>query len=75
MAVRRRGLKPGHPGRRTRRFVPARAAARGTGCGLAKFTEEGSITVSLKPVDEGVERSVTDTGPDIPSEDLPHIIR
>lgn len=55
--------------------MPARAAARGTGCGLAKFTEEGSITVSLKPVDEGVERSVTDTGPDIPSEDLPHIIR
>jgi len=38
-----------------------------------KFTEKGSITVSLKPVDYGVELSVADTGLGIPSEDLPHI--
>ena len=38
-----------------------------------KFTEQGSIRVSLKPVDAGVELSVADTGVGIPSEDLPHI--
>ena len=34
---------------------------------------EGSITVSLKPVDEWVELSVVDTGPGIPAADLPFI--
>ena len=38
-----------------------------------KFTEEGSITVSLKAVDRGVEFSVADTGLGIAAEDLPHI--
>jgi len=38
-----------------------------------KFTEEGSITVSLKAMDEGCELSVADTGVGIPAEDLPHI--
>ncbi|MFC1526923.1 sensor histidine kinase [Candidatus Latescibacterota bacterium] len=38
-----------------------------------KFTEQGSITVSLKPVGSGVELAVTDTGVGIPVEDLPHI--
>jgi signal transduction histidine kinase len=38
-----------------------------------KFTERGSITVSLKPVDGWIELSVADTGPGIPAEDLPHI--
>ena len=38
-----------------------------------KFTEEGSITVSLKPVDQGCELSVADTGVGIPAEDLPYI--
>ncbi len=38
-----------------------------------KFTEAGSITVSLKSVDEWVEVSVVDTGPGIPAADLPFI--
>jgi len=38
-----------------------------------KFTERGNITVSLRPVDPGVELSVADTGVGIPAEDLPHI--
>jgi len=40
-----------------------------------KFTEEGSITVSLKPVESRVELSVADTGVGIPAEDLPHIFK
>ena len=38
-----------------------------------KFTEAGSITVSLQPVASGVELAVADTGVGIPAEDLPHI--
>jgi len=38
-----------------------------------KFTEQGRITVSLKPADGWVELSVADTGSGIPVEDLPHI--
>ena len=38
-----------------------------------KFTEAGSITVSLNSVDSGVELAVADTGVGIPAEDLPHI--
>jgi signal transduction histidine kinase/ligand-binding sensor domain-containing protein len=38
-----------------------------------KFTDSGSITVSLKRDDDAVELSVVDTGIGIPAEDLPHI--
>ena len=38
-----------------------------------KFTEEGSITLSLKPVDAWIEVSVTDTGAGIPAGELPFI--
>ena len=38
-----------------------------------KFTQEGSITISLKPEDSGVKLSVADTGVGIPAEDLPGI--
>jgi len=38
-----------------------------------KFTEQGSIAVSLKTVEGSCELSVADTGVGIPAEDLPHI--
>ena len=38
-----------------------------------KFTEQGSITVSAKPIDAWIELSVADTSLGIPPEDLPHI--
>ena len=38
-----------------------------------EFAEKGSITVSLKPVDSGVELAVADTGVGIPAGDLPHV--
>jgi len=39
-----------------------------------KFTEAGSITLSVKKSSDGrVELSITDTGIGIPAEDLPHI--
>ena len=38
-----------------------------------KFTDAGSITISVKSIEDQVEISVADTGMGIPSEDLPHI--
>jgi signal transduction histidine kinase len=38
-----------------------------------KFTESGSVTISLKVATAGILVEVTDTGTGIPSEDLPHI--
>ena len=38
-----------------------------------KFTEKGSITVSLRQDGDSVELAVADTGKGIPAEDLPHI--
>jgi signal transduction histidine kinase/ligand-binding sensor domain-containing protein len=38
-----------------------------------KYTRQGNVTLSLKPVAGGVELSVADTGVGIPAEDLPYI--
>jgi len=38
-----------------------------------KFTHQGSITVALRPHNDGIELSVIDTGEGIPQKDLPHI--
>jgi signal transduction histidine kinase len=38
-----------------------------------KFTDSGSITLSLARVDDAVELSIADTGIGIPPQDLPHI--
>jgi signal transduction histidine kinase len=38
-----------------------------------KFTATGSITLSLRDGDGGIELSIADTGIGIPAEDLPHI--
>ena len=38
-----------------------------------KFTDAGSITISVKSIEDQVEISVADTGMGIPSEDLPDI--
>ena len=38
-----------------------------------KFTDQGSITVSLRQDGDSVELAVADTGQGIPAEDLPHI--
>ena len=39
----------------------------------AKFTDEGSITVSLRTAGDGARIEVADTGVGIPAKDLPHI--
>jgi signal transduction histidine kinase/GAF domain-containing protein len=38
-----------------------------------KFTLQGEITVSLRPLDNGVQLSVADTGVGVPSHELAHI--
>jgi len=38
-----------------------------------KFTEQGSIVLSLKSIDGGAKIAVADTGVGIPAADLPHI--
>jgi signal transduction histidine kinase len=38
-----------------------------------KFTERGSVTISTRAVDDWVEITVSDTGPGIPTESLPHV--
>ncbi len=40
-----------------------------------KYTEEGAITLSITGNDDVVQVSVADTGPGIPSEDLPHLFQ
>ena len=40
-----------------------------------KFTEQGSITVSLRSTGEWRELTIADTGVGIPPEDLPHIFK
>jgi signal transduction histidine kinase len=39
----------------------------------AKFTEQGTITLSVRPADQGIEVVVADTGVGIPAEELPYI--
>ena len=38
-----------------------------------KFTEHGSITISLQTANSGVTLTIADTGPGIPASDLPYI--
>jgi|SoiMethySBSTD1v2_1073268.scaffolds.fasta_scaffold05852_12 signal transduction histidine kinase/GAF domain-containing protein len=38
-----------------------------------KFTLQGEITVSVRPLDNGVQLTVGDTGVGVPSHELPHI--
>jgi signal transduction histidine kinase len=38
-----------------------------------KFTLEGSVTITLRSVAEGVELSVQDTGTGIPAQEMPHL--
>ncbi len=40
-----------------------------------KYTDEGKITVSLEADDHYITISVTDTGPGIPQEDIPHLFQ